>query len=213
MHAAQHDSDGGYEHLCGCEDMVMAALVRDAGPLDLESRRRGRPDDAYGALVRTIVGQQLSTKAARAIYGRLTARFGGKVPTPEQLVGAGEAELRSAGLSRQKSAYLKDLASRVLDGRLELDRLDRLSEGEIISEITAVKGLGRWSADMFMMFHLGRPDVLPVGDLGIRRATQRAYDLSDLPSPEELGAIAQPWQPHRTLACLYLWGTLDNAPA
>jgi DNA-3-methyladenine glycosylase II len=191
----------------------MAALVGRVGPLDHEARRRGRPGDAYGSLVRTIVGQQLSTKAARTIYERLVALLGDGPPTPEEILAAEEDDLRAVGLSRQKVRYLRDLARHVLGGELELDRLDELSDEEVAREITAVKGLGQWSADMFLMFHLGRPDVLPVGDLGIRRAVERAYGLPGLPDEDALRSIAGPWRPHRTLACLYLWESLDTEGA
>lgn len=202
----------GRTHLLGCGDPVMAGLVRDAGPLGMEARRRGRPADAYGALVRTIVGQQLSTKAARTIYTRLCALFGDRPPTPEEILAADEEELRAVGLSRPKVSYLRDLAGHVIDGELDLDALQDLPDEEVIDQITAVKGLGRWSADMFLMFHLERPDVLPAGDLGIRRAVERAYGLEELPNAETLHSIAATWRPQRTLACLYLWESLDNAP-
>jgi DNA-3-methyladenine glycosylase II len=187
----------------------MAGLVRDIGPLGLEQRRRGRPADAYGALVRTIVGQQLSTKAARTIYGRLTALFGDRPPTPREILDADEAALRAAGLSRSKVSYLRDLAGHVIDGELDLGALHVLPDEKVIDQITTVKGLGRWSADMFLMFHLARPDVLPVGDLGIRRAVERAYGLDGLPDAQTLHDVAAPWRPHRTLACLYLWESLE----
>jgi DNA-3-methyladenine glycosylase II len=187
----------------------MAALVESVGPLDHAARRRGRPDDAYGALVRTIVGQQLSTKAARTIYARLVAHFGDNPPTPAELLAAQEAALRAAGLSRQKVSYLRDLAARVESGELELDILHQLPDEEVSARITAVKGLGQWSADMFLMFHLQRPDVLPVGDLGIRRAVETAYGLPGLPDADDLRTLAQPWRPWRTLACLYLWESLE----
>jgi DNA-3-methyladenine glycosylase II len=191
----------------------MAAIVERIGPLDHVARRRGRPEDAYGALVRTIVGQQLSTKAARTIYARLVALFEDNPPTPAELIAAEAVDLRAAGLSRQKIGYLRDLARRVHDGELELDILHELSDEEVAARITAVKGLGQWSADMFLIFHLRRPDVLPVGDLGIRRAVEKAYGLPALPEADHLRTIAEPWRPHRTLASLYLWESLelDNA--
>jgi DNA-3-methyladenine glycosylase II len=190
----------------------MRALVDAHGPLTLEERRRGRPTDPYGALVRAIVGQQLSTKAARSIYGRLVDLFGGRTPAPAELLAADPERIRSAGLSRPKVAYLRDLAERVEDGDLPVDRLAELDDDEVVAALTAVKGLGQWTADMFLVFHLGRPDVLPVGDLGIRRAVERLYDLAATPEPAELERIAEPWRPHRTLACLYLWRSLDNEP-
>lgn len=211
--ASERGGETGFAHLSACGDPVMAALVRRIGPLDREARRRGRPESAYGALVRTIVGQQISTKAARTIYARLAALFDGQAPTPEQLLAAGAEDLRAAGLSRPKVSYLRDLAVRVLDGRLDLDALRTLPDEDVIAGITSVKGLGRWSAHMFLMFHLRRPDVLSVGDLGIRRAAERAYDLPALPDADGLHALAESWRPHRTLACLYLWESLDNTPA
>ena len=202
--------DAGYHFLRECGDPAMAALVRRIGPLDHAARRRGRPDDAYGSLVRTIVGQQLSTKAARTIYARLAALFDDRPPTPAELLAAEDEVLREVGLSRQKIGYLRDLAARVRSGELELHALQELTDEEVSREITAVKGLGRWSADMFLIFHLRRPDVLPVGDLGIRRAVERAYGLPGLPDQDTLRSLAGPWRPHRTLASLYLWESLDT---
>jgi|HigsolmetaAR202D_1030399.scaffolds.fasta_scaffold06290_2 3-methyladenine DNA glycosylase/8-oxoguanine DNA glycosylase len=194
-------------------DPVMARLIRRIGPLSMEQRRRGRPrTDAYGALLRAVVGQQLSTKAAATIYRRVLELFGGEVPTPQQILGADVADLRAAGLSGRKVEYLRDLATHVLDGTLEVDRFPELDDETVIREIVAVRGLGEWTAHMFCMFHLERPDILPVGDLGIRNAVRIQYELDDLPGREELERIAEPWRPHRTLACLYLWESLDNAP-
>jgi DNA-3-methyladenine glycosylase II len=195
-------------------DPVMAGLIEQVGPL--RSFREGRPDpaDHYGALVRSIVGQQLSVLAARAIYGRLTERFGGRPPTPREILAEDPEELRTAvGLSRAKAGYLRSLAEHVISGELELERLDALPDEDVIAELVAVKGLGTWSASMFLMFQLERPDVLPVGDLGIRRAIERAYGLSELPAPAEIEKLAEPWRPYRTLACRYLWGSLRNEPA
>ncbi|HEU0018678.1 MAG TPA: hypothetical protein VFQ14_00165 [Thermoleophilaceae bacterium] len=192
---------------------MLGALVGDHGPLDEEERRRGRPDDAYGSLVRAIAGQQLSVKAARTIYDRLCGLYGGRTPTPAELIATDPDELRAVGLSRAKASYLRDLAEHVEDGELDLELLPELPDEEVIARLIQVKGLGQWTIDMFLMFHLGRPDVLPVGDLGIRKATQLAYGLRKLPDPAKLTRIAKPWQPYRTLACLYLWASLDNEPA
>ena len=176
-------------------------------------RRRADRGDHYGALVRSIVGQQLSTKAARSIYGRLTDRFGGRPPTPHEVLADDPGELRAAvGLSRAKVSYLRSLAEHVEDGTVELDRLDALPDEDVAAELLAVKGLGQWSVDMFLMFHLERPDVLPVGDLGIRRAVQGVYGLDELPGPTDLYRIGEPWRPYRTLASRYLWASLDNEP-
>jgi len=163
--------------------------------------------------VRAIVGQQLSVLAARAIYGRLTARFSDRPPTPGEILEDDPEELRAAaGLSRAKVGFLRSLAEHVLTGELELERLDELPDDEVMAELTAVKGIGPWSAHMFLMFHLERPDVLPVGDLGIRRAIERAYGLDALPQAAEIEQIAAPWRPYRSLACRYLWRSLDNEP-
>lgn len=205
--------DAGTSHLLSCGDPVMEGLVRRIGPLDFEQRRRGRPEDAYGSLVRTIVGQQISTKAAGSIYGRLTAMFGDRPPTSGEILSAGDEDLRACGLSGPKVLYLRSLAQRVVSGELELGTLDRLSDEEIIAEIVAVKGLGRWSADMFLIFHLRRPDVLPVGDLGVRRAAERVHDLPGPPDAKTLYRLAEPWRPHRTLASFYLWESLGATPA
>ena len=195
-------------------DPVLGALIDAVGPDGLGDGRAGRPDEHYGALVRAIVGQQLSTKAARTIYGRVTERYGGRTPTPEELIADDLDELRvQAGLSRAKASYLRSLAEHVVAGELELERFDAMPDDEIAAELIAVKGLGQWTVDMYLMFHLARPDVLPVGDLGIRRAVERAYALPSLPDPAQLTEIAEPWRPHRTLACRYLWHSLDNEPA
>jgi DNA-3-methyladenine glycosylase II len=178
-----------------------------------EPEPRAPRTDVYAALVRAIVGQQLSTHAARAIYDRLLERFGGKPPTPRQILDDEPDELRvAAGLSHAKVAYLRSLAEHVESGALEIDRLTELSDDEVTAELVAVKGIGAWTADMFLMFTLGRPDVLAVGDLGIRRAVRRAYGLPAPPTPAELTELAEPWRPHRTAACLVLWHSLTNAP-
>jgi DNA-3-methyladenine glycosylase II len=181
------------------------SLERDAS--------RPAAGDHYGALVRAIIGQQLSVAAARAIYGRLTGLFDGRPPTPQELLDQDPERLRSAvGLSRAKVAFLRSLAEHVLSGELELDALHALGDDEIVAELTAVKGIGEWSAHMFLMFQLERPDVLAVGDLGIRRAVERAYGLPDLPSAAELTQLAEPWRPYRSAACRLLWRSLSNSP-
>jgi DNA-3-methyladenine glycosylase II len=197
-------------------DPTMAALIERVGKIDLEKRlqRRSeeRPPDAYGALLRAITGQQLSTKAARTIYLRVLDVFGGQTPSPEQLLEASEADLRGAGLSGRKAEYLQDLARHVISGELELDRLDELGDEEAIAEIVAVRGLGQWTAEMFLLFHLKRPDVLSGGDLGIRKAIQIEYGLEEMPTPAQVEEIGEPWRPHRSLASLYLWESLAAAP-
>jgi DNA-3-methyladenine glycosylase II len=201
----------GDEHLRSV-DHVLRRLIDERGPIDPETDRRGSRPDAYQALARAIVGQQLSTKAAGSIWNRVTELFDGRTPAPAQLLEIEGQRLRDAGLSWSKVGFLKDLAERVEDGRLDLDRLRELSDEDVIAELTEIKGVGRWTAEMFLIFHLARPDVVSTGDLGIRRAAQISYELEDLPGPTDLERIAEPWRPHRTLACLYLWRSLDNAP-
>jgi DNA-3-methyladenine glycosylase II len=197
-------------------DPTMAALIERIGTIDLATRlkrrKEERPGDAYGALLRAIVGQQLSTKAARTIYLRVLDLFDGTTPTPEQLLAAKETDLRGAGLSGRKAEYIRDLASHVLSGELELDRLDQLEDEEAIEEIVAVRGLGQWTAEMFLMFHLERPDVLSGGDLGIRKAVQIEYGLEEMPTPQRVIEIGEAWRPHRSLASLYLWESLAAVP-
>lgn len=194
-------------------DPVMARLIEEHGALVRRELKDERTGDAYGALLRSIVGQQLSTKAAATIYGRMLELFGGHAPTPRQLLEVDPERIRSAGLSRPKIAYLRDLAEHVEEGRLDLEHLPELSDEEVTAQLTDIKGLGQWTADMFLMFHLRRPDVLPVGDQGIRRAVKVEYRLRKLPDAKRLEKIARPWRPYRTLACLYLWSSLDNTPA
>ena len=191
----------------------MAELVDRIGPLSVKQRKRGRPDDAYGALVRAIAGQQLSVKAAATIYARLTHLYGDRTPTPQEILETDPEELRAVGLSYAKAAYLRDLAEHIVDGELPVDELAQMPDAQVHERLTAVKGLGRWTVDMFLMFHLGRRDILPVGDLGIRKAIQVNYGLDGLPTPADMEAIAEPWRPHRTLACMYLWESLENTPA
>jgi DNA-3-methyladenine glycosylase II len=194
-------------------DPVMARLIDDHHTLVKADLKEEPSRDAYGALLRSIVGQQLSTKAAATIYGRMLELFGGHAPTPRQLLEVDPDEIRAAGLSRPKISYLRDLAVHVEEGRLDLEHLPELSDEEVSAQLTDIKGLGQWTADMFLMFHLRRPDILPVGDQGIRRAVQVEYRLRKLPDPKRLERIARPWRPYRTLACLYLWSSLDNKPA
>jgi DNA-3-methyladenine glycosylase II len=201
-------------------DPVLAGLVAEHGPPppiapvdDAAGRTATRRASAYTALLRAIVGQQLSTKAARSIYGRLLAHFDDVAPTPEQVLDADPEALRAAaGLSRAKVVYLRSLAEHVLSGELELDRIEELDDDAVVAELTAVKGIGEWSAHMFLMFQLERPDVLAVGDLGVRKGIQLAYGLDAPPTPAEARAIAEPWRPHRSTACRLLWRSLDNEP-
>jgi DNA-3-methyladenine glycosylase II len=190
-------------------DPVMRRLI-DARPgFDPEAwRRYGPAPDPFGTLLRVVIGQQVSTSAARAILGRLSALFGDRLPTPSELLAAEEGELRSVGLSRQKLSYVRNLAERVESGTLNFDRLTDLPDDEVRERLTAVKGIGRWSADMFLLRELGRPDVLPSGDVGIRNAVQRTYSLPAPPTPAEVDLLGEKWRPHRSLAAAYLFASL-----
>jgi DNA-3-methyladenine glycosylase II len=190
----------------------MAGLINDfGGPLPEENSRR--PADVYSALLRAITGQQLSVKAAQAIYGRLIDRFGGKPPTPEALLADDPDAMRvAAGLSRAKVVALRSLAEHVLAGELQIAKLSELPDEEVMRELVAVKGIGEWTAHMFLMFTLHRPDVLATGDQGIKNAVMRAYALDAVPKPDAIAEIAEPWRPYRTRACEYLWRSLENAP-
>ena len=168
--------------------------------------------DPFSALVRTITSQQLSTKAAATIHRRILDLMPDGVATPEAIERTSDEQLRAAGLSRQKVAYVRDLGKHAANGELPLHSLNTLSDEEVIAAITRVKGLGRWSAEMFLMFRLHRADVLPVDDLGIVVAVQRLYGLRKRPKPDRLRKIAEPWRPYRTVACWYLWRSLENTP-
>lgn len=189
-------------------DPVIRDLMRRHGPCGLAAAQR---TDPFTALTRAIISQQLSTKAAATIAKRFDALFGG-VPTAAAIAAVPDDQLRSVGLSSQKIAYMRDLCARVQDGSLALGALDALPDDAVIEALTSVKGIGRWTAEMFLMFRLHRPDVLPLGDLGIVKAVQRAYGLRKIPSPERLTRIGEPWRPYRSVACWYLWASLDNAP-
>jgi DNA-3-methyladenine glycosylase II len=193
-------------------DKVLRRVMEEQGPIHPEIDRRGSRPNPWEALARAIVGQQLSTRAAASIWAKLTDLFGGRTPEPGELLRRRPETLRKAGLSNAKVAFLRDLAARVKDGRLDLERLKDLSDEDVCAELVEVKGIGRWTAEMFLIFHLGRHDVLSAGDLGIRRAIQIAYGLDELPGPEEIDGIAEAWRPHRTLAGLYLWRSLANTP-
>jgi DNA-3-methyladenine glycosylase II len=188
-------------------DPVLAKAIRQIGPCLLAERQR---KDHLTALVGAIVSQQLSTKAAATIFGRFAALFPDHViPGPGAIAGLDDATLRSVGLSGQKVSYLRDLCARLGDGRLVLEELDTLDDEEVIARLVAVKGFGRWTAEMFLMFRLHRPDVLPVGDLGIVNAVQRLYRLRKRPDAKRLTKLGEPWRPYRSVACWYLWQSLQ----
>jgi DNA-3-methyladenine glycosylase II len=188
-------------------DPVLAALMRRHGPCGLVAAQRV---DHFSALVRAITFQQLSTKAASTIYTRMAALMPGGVPTPEGFGCVSNEQLRAAGMSRQKSAYLRDLCEKVTTGAIDLTALDALTDEDVIAALVKVKGIGRWSAEMFLIFRLLRPDVFPVDDLGIVTAVQRAYKLRKRPTPDRLRKIADAWRPYRSVASWYLWRSLDN---
>lgn len=196
------------EHLQAA-DPILRAVIEEVGPLE---ENKSRPEDHFTALCRIIVGQQLSVAVARAIWNRVEVHFGEGFE-PQAVLEASEETLRGLGLSGAKARYLQALAKHVADGQLKIDQLESLSNEEIAREIVAVKGLGPWSADMFLMFHLNRPDILPVGDLGIREAIKRLYGLEERPDAKKMEEIAVPWQPYRTLASRYLWRALDAPKA
>jgi DNA-3-methyladenine glycosylase II len=187
-------------------DPVLAALIRKHGECGLAAAQRA---DHFSALVRAITGQQLSTKAAATIYSRLVALMPDGV-TPAALAALGDNEMRGVGMSRQKIAYFRDLSARAVSGALPLDRLDAMSDDEVIDALTQVKGIGRWSAEMFLMFRLHRPDVLPVDDLGIVNAVKNVYGLRKRPTADRIRRIGESWRPYRSVACWYLWRSLDN---
>ena len=186
-------------------DPVIRDLMRVHGQCGLADAQHGEP---FGALMKAIVSQQLSTKAAHTIFTRLMALFDG-APTPGALAALTDAQLRGVGLSGQKLRYMRDLGGKVQDGSLPLHALDAMSDDDVIVALTKVKGIGRWTAEMFLMFRLHRPDVLPVDDLGIVKAVQKAYGLRKTPSPDRLNEIGDAWRPYRSVACWYLWRSLS----
>ena len=184
-------------------DPRLAALMKRVGPCRLPESRTRHP---FAALVRAVVSQQLSGKAAATIHDRVVALVGGiDQLQPATLLGVDAGALRGAGLSRQKISYLQDLSARVLDGRLNLDALEDLADEEVVAAITAVKGFGRWSAEMFLMFRLNRPDVFPVADLGIVKGIQTLVGMKRRPAPRTMQRIAESWRPYRSVAAWYLW--------
>ena len=191
-------------------DPVLAAIIKRHGPCGLGAARDRF--DHFAMLVRAIVFQQLSTKAATTIHSRLLACMPGGKATAECLAAVTEVELRAAGISRQKADYLRDLCEKVGSGAVPLDAVDAMTDEEVIEALTKVKGIGRWTAEMFLIFRLQRPDVLPIGDLGIVNAIQKAYRLRKKPTPERMRKLGEAWRPYRSVATWYLWRSLDNEP-
>ena len=191
-------------------DPVLASLIRQHGPCGLADALRV---DHFSALVRAIIFQQLSTKAASTIHDRLLALFPERRLSPDALCAITEEQFRSVGVSRQKAMYLRDLCDKLVNGDVQLESIELLDDEGVITALTKVKGIGRWTAEMFLMFRLHRPDVLPVGDLGILSAVQKAYGLRKRPTPQRLLKLGDAWKPYRSIACWYLWRSLDNQGA
>ncbi|HWP85046.1 MAG TPA: DNA-3-methyladenine glycosylase [Terriglobia bacterium] len=191
-------------------DEAMAALIERIGPCRLRMSWRSH---YFRALVEAIIYQQLSGKAAGTILARFRSLYPAhRFPRPEEILATPHSAFRAAGLSKQKTAYLRDLAERVAAGTFPPPRLRSLSDEEVIARLTEVKGIGRWTAEMFLIFCLGRPDVLSAGDLGIRKAVQRAYAYKSLPAPRTVERHGLRWRPYRSIASWYLWASVDGAP-
>jgi DNA-3-methyladenine glycosylase II len=184
----------------------MAEVIDKVGPCTLQLRTEGTHFDA---LIRSIVYQQLSGKAAATIHGRVRAMFNSEAPLPPQVAAAEHDALRKAGLSNQKASYVRNLAEHSLNGSLPVETLHELGDQEIIDALTQVKGIGRWSAQMFLMFRLGRPDVLPDLDLGVQKGIQRAYRMRKLPTPKKVLEMGAKWAPYRTIGSWYMWRVLE----
>lgn len=200
--------DLGIAHI-RLHDTKLTQTIAEVGPVTFQPHT-----DYYATLVDAIVGQQLSGKAADTIMGRVKDAYDGIVPSPSQILDTSDQELRDLGLSWAKASYLKDLALAVEEDRLNLSQIADLEDNELISALTAIKGIGEWTAQMFLIFCLGRLDILPTGDLGIQKGIQRIAGLDHLPKPAEMTAIAQErgWEPYRSIACWYLWRWLDSPP-
>ncbi|HEY1835713.1 MAG TPA: DNA-3-methyladenine glycosylase [Candidatus Saccharimonadales bacterium] len=196
------------EHLANA-DPVLAPVIARYGPCTIRPHR-----NYYQALAGEIIGQQLSVKAAASIRKRFEGLFGDIFPEPKAILEKSVDELRAAGLSGAKAKYIRDLAQHIVDDKVKFDHLDNLSNDEIIAELTDVKGIGEWTVHMFLMFCMGRADVLAPGDLGIRNAIKKLYNLKDVPSPDQVTARAKRnhWRPYETVACWYLWQSLENVP-
>ena len=197
------------QRLLSRRDPILSVLIKAHGPCGLAAAQRA---DHFSALTRAIVGQQLSTKAAATIYSRLLTLMPAGRPTAPALAALTDDQLRTVGISRQKAAYLRDLAGKAESGALDLNALDAMDDEDVITALSQVKGIGRWSAEMFLIFRLHRPDVLPVGDLGIVNAVHRVYRLRKRPTAERIRRLGEAWRPFRSVASWYLWRSLDNEP-
>jgi DNA-3-methyladenine glycosylase II len=190
-------------------DPVLAPIIKKYGACGIKT---GCESDIFCGLVEAIVSQQLSTRAAATIYRRLRELLPDGPPTPEALGRLSDEALRGVGLSRQKLGYMRDLSGKMLDGSINVAGLRAMSDDEIIAELTKIKGIGRWTVEMLLIFRLTRPDVFPAGDLGIVKAVQRAYNFRKTPDVKRLHAIAERWRPYRSVASWYLWASLENKP-
>ena len=189
-------------------DPVLGAIIKRHGGCGLKTARE---PDIYCGLIQAIVSQQLSTKAAATIYGRFRALLPGETPpTPDRVLPLSDEVLRGVGLSRQKISYLRDLTQKALDGTFRPEALAEMEDEAVIEHLTAIKGVGRWTAEMILIFRLHRPDILPVDDLGIVKAIQKAYKLRRAPDPKRMQKIAETWRPYRSVASWYLWASLNN---
>ena len=193
-------------HLMRC-DPTLRDVIKRVGPCKLHA---AAPKDPFETLCRTIASQQLSIKAADTIYGRFCDLFPSRRPTPALVMTLTDDRIRACGFSRAKVAFIKDLAAHVIDGRLDLRRLRRHADDEVLRQLVAVKGIGRWTAEVFLMFRLGRPDVLPADDLGLMNAVQRAYKLRKRPTAKVLRKMGERWAPYRSIAAWYLWASLSQ---
>lgn len=203
----QADYQAARRHLMRT-DPKLAAIIKRVGPCELHAVA---PKDPFEALCMSIASQQLSTKAADTIFRRFCDLFPpDRRPSPERVMTLTDDEIRGAGFSRPKVGFIKDLASRVLDGRLDLAGLAKHPDDEVMRQLVAVKGIGRWTAEIFLMFRLGRPDILPADDLGLMNAVHRAYKLRKRPDAKRLRKIGAAWKPYRSVAAWYLWATLDK---
>ena len=189
-------------------DPVLSRIIKQVGPVSF-----ALDDDHYQAIVGSIIYQQLAGSAARAILNRFKGLYGGRLPTPREYLATELDSLKKSGLSPQKISYIRDLAERLEDGRLDLKKLEGMSDVDAMQELDAVRGIGRWSAEMFLMFGLGRTDVLPVDDLGLRKAAKKAYRLRDLPSRERFEKLAKDWHPYCSISTFYLWKTVEKPEA
>ena len=188
-------------------DPKLSVIIKRVGPCELHAFA---PKDPFVTLCMSIASQQLSTKAAATIFKRFAELFPKRRPTPERVMTLTDDQLRACGFSRAKAAFVKDLAAHVLDGRLDLRRLKKHSDEDVMKQLVAVKGIGRWTAEIFLMFRLGRPDVLPADDLGLMNAVHRAYGLRKRPDAKKLRRMGETWRPYRSIAAWYLWQSLSE---